>query len=154
MSVFGKLDAASVSSNPYKVEKGIYPAEITKFEFRQTKNDQRQLFLECQIEDMDSEYDDERVNKYYFLPDENMDQETFDAFPSDEKKRIRKNMATLKRDLCGSETRTDQKGLGVDPEDLNDPDWNPATLVGTKVTIGVNNYRDNTNLNWINLREE
>lgn len=157
MSIFGQLDAASISSNPFKVEKGIYPAEVTKFEFRQTQKGTRQLFLEVVITDDESEFIDDKVNKYYFLPDEDLDQEKFDQLPADERKRIRKNMATIKKDLCGNESREDQKGLGVDPNDLNDPDWNPQTLVGTKVTIGVNNFGANgngVNLQWINLRDE
>lgn len=157
MSIFGKLDAESVSSNPYKVEKGVYEAEITKFEFRKSSNDQRQLFLETVITDPDSEFCDDKVNKYYFLPDEDMDQEKFDALPSDERKRIRKNMAVVKRDLCGNDARADQKGLGIDPSDLNDPNWDPSPLVGTKVTIGVSNFGANgngVNMQWINLREE
>lgn len=157
MSIFGKLDAASVSSNPFKVEKGVYPAEVTKFEFRQTAKGQRQLFLETIITDDDSEFNDERVNKYYFLPDDDLDEEKFEALPSDEKKRVRKNLATLKKDLCGNEARPDQKGLGIDPNDLNDPNWDPTPYVGTKVTIGVSNFGANgngVNLQWINLREE
>jgi hypothetical protein len=157
MSIFGQLDAASVSSNPYKVEKGIYPAEVTKFEFRQARSGSRQLFLETVIRDEESEFDGERVNKYYFLPDADMTQEKFDALPADEKKRVRKNMATLKKDLCGTEGREDQKGLGIDVNELNDPDWDPTVVVGTPVTIGVTNFGANgngVNLQWINLRED
>ncbi len=157
MSIFGQLDAASVSSNPFKVERGVYPAQITKFEFRETRTGTRQLFLETIITDEESEFIDERVQKYYFLPDADLTQEKFDALPSDEKKRVRKNMAVLKKDLCGTEGREDQRGLGVDPNDLNDPEWNPQVLIGTEVTIGVNNYGANgngVNLQWINLRDE
>jgi hypothetical protein len=157
MSIFGQLDAESVSSNPFKVERGVYSAEVTKFEFRTTANGQRMLILNCTISDAESQFDGERVDKTYFLPPEDMTQEMLDSLPADEKKRIMRNLSTLKKDLCGDETRSDRKGLGIDPNDLNDPNWNPAVVVGTPVTIGVNNYGTNgskVDIGFINLREE
>lgn|SRR5512138_398605 len=154
MSIFGKIDAESVSSNPFKVDRGIYPGEVTKFEFRTTSNGNRQLFLETVIEDSESEFDGERVNKTYFLPDDDMDAEKLETLPSDERRRVKKNMATIKKDLCGEPGNITRRGLGIDPNDLNDPNWSPSPVVGSKVIFGVNNYKENSNIAWINLRDE
>jgi hypothetical protein len=66
-------------------------------------------------------------------------------------------MSAIKRTLCGNDGNDKQKGLGVDPDDLNDEKWDPATLVGTKVILAVNNYgptNEGVAVKWVNLDSE
>jgi hypothetical protein len=154
LSIFGKLDAESISSNPFKVDDGIYEGEVTKFEFRETRTGQRQIFLRVVIKEEESMFDGQGVDKTYWLPDADMDQEMLNSLPDDEKKRTLQNMATVKKDLCGEEGNTRRQGLAIDPNDLNDPDWDPKFMVGTPVMIGVKVYKDKSQIQWINKREE
>lgn len=159
MSIFGQLDAATIPTNPYWVEKGEYSAQVTKAEYRinKKKEGQRQLFIEYTIDDEDSQFMDSKVGQYFDLVDESMTQEAFSLLPSEEQAKLRKNMSALKRTLCGNETNSSQKGLGISVDDLNSKDWDPAVLVGTKVRIGVSNYGSNNegvNVRWANLIEE
>lgn len=156
MSLFGKLDAANIPTNPFWVEKGEYSAEVTKAHYKNNRDGQRQLVIEYTITDEDSQFLDSKVYHYFTLVDPNMTQESFALLPSEEQKSIRRTLSALKRTLCGNEGNSSQKGLGVSPDDLNDEEWNPETLVGTKVNLGVSNYGANNegvNVRWVNLSE-
>jgi hypothetical protein len=63
----------------------------------------------------------------------------------------------LKRTLCGNENNPSQKGLGINMEDLNDPEWNPEkALIGIQVNLAVNNYgasNEGVSVRWVNLRD-
>lgn len=155
MSLFGKLDAANIPTNPFFIEKGDYSAEVTKAQYKTNRDQQKQLVIEYTITDEESQFLDSRASKYYTLVDSEMTQEMFELMPADEKKKIRQAMAALKRDLCGNDNNPSQKGLGISMDDLND-DFNPEILVGTKVQIGISNYGANNegvNIRWVNLAE-
>lgn len=156
MSIFGKLDAQTIQTNSYWVEKGEYSAEVTKAEFKTNRDGDRQLFIQYTINNEDSQFLDSKVSQYFTLPDPEMTHESLLLMPPEEQKKIRLSMAKLKRTLCGNENNENQKGLGVAIDDLNDPDWNPVTLLGTKVDLAVSNYGANNqgvNINWVNLTD-
>lgn len=156
MGLFGKLDAANIPSNPFFIEKGDYSATVTKALFKANREGARQLVIEYTIDDEDSEYLDKKASQYFTLPDADMTPEAFELLPSEEKKRIRATLSSMKRTLCGNDASSTQNGLGVDPDDLNDENWNPEVLLGTKVNIGIGNYGANNegvNVRWVNLRD-
>lgn len=153
MSIFGKLDAAQVPTNAFYIEAGDYEAEVTKAHFKE-KDGQRQLVIEYTITNQDSQYLDQKAYHYYTLPDADMTAEMFELLPSDEKQKIRKTNSSIKRTLCGTDGNSKQRGLGVPEEDLNDDDWDPAVLVGTKIYMGIANFgKDGVNVRWVNLRD-
>jgi hypothetical protein len=157
MSIFGQLDAANIPTNPYFVEQGEYEAEVTNAQFKTTKNGDRQLQIRYTITDESSAFLDSVVTQFFTLVDPNMTQEDFELLPADEKAKIRKNNSALKRTLCGNENNPSQKGLGIDIDDLNDPEWSPEkALAGIKVDLAVNNYGPNNegvSVRWVNLRD-
>lgn len=155
MSIFGRLDAANIPTNPFFVEAGEYSAEVTAASYKKTDDGGRTLVIEYTINDEDSAYLDNKVSQRFVLMDPDMTEEAFALLPGEEKKRIQRSNASLKRTLCGSNEK--QRGLGVPVDDLNDADWNPATLIGTKVQIAVvNNGANNewSNVKWVNLQDE
>jgi hypothetical protein len=157
MSIFGQLDAASIPTNPFFVEKGEYQAEVTKALYKENRDQQKQLHIEYTITDESSAFFQSRVPQYFNLVDPSMTQEMFELLPPDEKKKIRGHLSNLKRTLCGNDGNDKQKGLGVVPDDLNDANWDPAVLVGTKVILAVNNYgKDDQGVavRWVNLPSE
>ncbi len=156
MSIFGKLDAQSIPSNPYFIEKGDYDAEVTKGEFRTKQDGTRQLFIEYTITEENSAYLDSRASQFFNLPDPELTQEAFNMMPADDQKKLRQQISAMKRTLCGNDANPSQKGLGVDADDLNDESWDPGSLVGTKVRIGISNYgatNEGVNVRWVNLAE-
>jgi hypothetical protein len=158
MSIFGDLDAEAVVSNPYFIEKGDYTAEVTKA-FYKTRDEGRQLVIEYTInggsDGVETQYIDSKATQYFNLVDKDMNAEKFAMLPSEDQKKIRQTNAKIKRTLCGNPSNTSQKGLGVSASDLNDPDWKPEVLVGTKVNMGISNYgTDGVNVNWVNLIQD
>lgn len=154
MSIFGKLDAANIPTNPFFVEKGEYSAEVTRAEFKTNRDGNKQLHIEYTITDETSQYLDSKIVQFFTLVDPEMTQEKFDLLPADEQKKIRRDMSSIKRTLCGNENNTSQKGLGVNADDLNSDDWNPEVVVGTKVRLAVNNYgptNEGVAIRWVNL---
>lgn len=154
MSIFGKMDAAAIQTNAFWVEAGTYSAEVTKGEFASDDNG-RYLKLEYTITDEDSQFLDSKLVHKFTLPDPEMTQESFNMLPAEDQKKLRRVFATMKRTLCGDGT-TRNKGLGVAVEDLNDENWDPTSVVGTKVRIGVaNGGADNSyvNIRWVNIEE-
>jgi hypothetical protein len=157
MSLFGKLDAANIPTNPFFVEKGEYSAEVVNAKYQNNKDGIKQLYLQFEITSEESQFFGNKVVKTYNLIDENMTQTDFELLPSEEKKKIRQTLASLKRDLCGNDSNTSQKGLGISLDDLNDENWNPEVLKGIKVDIGITNYGANNegvNVRWMNLSTE
>lgn len=154
MSLFGKLDAANIPSNPYHIDKGTYSAEVITAKYQENRDGVRQLYIQYEITDTDSEFVGSKPAKTYTLVSDDMTAEALELLPNDEKKKIRLSMSALKKDLCGNETNTSQKGLGVALEDLNEPDWDPAVLVGTKVVINIGNNGNYVNIRWVNLDED
>ena len=155
MSLFGKLDAELISTNPFKVDKGEYEATVVEARYNTNKNDVRQLVIQYEITNEDSEFKGNKVAHYLDLVDSDMTQEKLEMMPADEKKKIRMSLAKLKKTLCGNEGNVNHKGLGVDINDLNE-DWNPEILVGTAVRLGINtNGKNNeyTNVQWVNLQD-
>jgi hypothetical protein len=160
MSIFGKMDAANIPTNPYFIEAGEYHSEVTKAFFKDGRNKDgdatRQLVLEFTIKDEDSQYNGRKQPAYYNLVDPNMTQEDYELLPAKEKASIQRELSKLKRDLCGNENNSSQKGLGVDIEDLNDDSWKPETLIGTEVTLALSNWgptNEGVNIKWVNLAE-
>jgi hypothetical protein len=85
-----------------------------------------------------------------------MTAEAFLLLPTEEKQKIRREMANLKRTLCGSGNNSNRRGLGIDANDLNDPDWNPAVLKGLEVDMTITNYGPNDegiNVKYVNLSD-
>lgn len=161
MSIFGKLDAAAVKSNPLFVEAGTYHAEVTNAYFKEfNKKDgstQRQLHITYTINEPESQYDNKIAKKFYNLVDPELTPEAFALLPADDRAQIEKDMTTLKKDLCGNTTNSFQKGLGVPADDLNDDNWDPKSLVGTKVVIGVRNGgadNESVYVQWVNLDDK
>lgn len=148
MSIFGKLDAATVSTNPFWIEAGEYTAEVSKAEYKTNRDNQRQLHIEYTITDEDSRFDGNKANSFFNLVDEDMDETKFATLPKDDQKKITRDLANLKKALCGSDGNSNQPGLGIDPDDLNDAEWDPAVLMGVKVTLAVANWGEkNTGVN-------
>lgn len=157
MGLFGKLDAANIPTNPFFVAKGDYSAEVVASRYQVKPDGTKQFYIQYEITNEDSEYLGKKPTRIYDLVDENMTEKDFELLPSDEKNKIRNRMSSLKRDLCGNTANAYQKGLGVSLEDVNDPDWNPETIVGTKVNIGITNYgpdNEGVNIRWVNLAQE
>jgi hypothetical protein len=154
MSIFGELDAENIKSNAYFVEAGDYSAEVTDAKFQTNKDGDRQLSIEYTINDEDSQYFDSKVKQFFTLVPADMTQEKMLTLPTETQKSIRRSNSALKRTLCGNPANSSQKGLGVPASDLNDKNWDPAVLRGTKVNIGVNNYgSDGVNVRWVNLAD-
>jgi hypothetical protein len=154
MSIFGKLDAATIPTNPFFIEKGEYAAEVTDAKYNTNRDDVRQLVIKFVITDDNSQYCDVPVTKYFNLVDSEMTQESFELLPADEKKKIRLSMSNLKKFLCGNDGNSNHRGLGVDPDVLNDDNWDPSSMTGTKVIVGITNYgptNEGVNLQWVNL---
>ncbi len=157
MGIFGQLDAANIPTNPFYIEKGDYSAEVTDAKFKTNRDQVKQLYIQYTINDEDSQFLDSKAVQFFDLPDENMTQEMFSLLPSDEQRKMRRNLAALKRTLCGNDSNSSQKGLGVDQNDLNDPNWDPAVLMGTKVNLSITNYgatNEGVNIKWVNLQED
>jgi hypothetical protein len=155
MSIFGKLDAANIPTNPFWVEKGEYSAEVTKAEYKFNRDQQKQLFIEYTITSPESQFLDSKVPQFFTLVDPEMTQEAFAMLPAEEQKAIRRTNSALKRTLCGNDNNPKQRGLGVNPDDLNDENWDPGTLVGTKVDLAINNYgatSEGVAVRWVNLQ--
>ena len=154
MSIFGQLDAKAIPASPYYIAQGEYSAEVTKAEYRIRKETQeRQLFLEFTIDDEESLFHNKKAAKFFDLVDPELTNEKLMMLPASEQATTHKNLATLKRALCGF---NNVKGLGVDPDDLNDENWSPATLQGLKVIITVTNWgpdNQNVNVKYANLVE-
>lgn len=153
MSIFGKLDAENVPSNPFWVAKGEYESEITDAKFGTNRDNQRQLIIEFTINDKESQFIDQKVKKYFDLVDVDFDTDKFELLPPEEQKRTRIRISSLKNALCGNGKN---KGLGVDPSELNDEHWNPETLKGIQCDIAISNYGTNNegvNVRWANIRD-
>ncbi len=157
MSLFGKLDAANIPTNSFFVAAGEYSATITVAAYRNKKDGSgRQLHIEYQINDPDSEYLDSKVSQWFDLVDPDMTEETFELLPADEKKKIRKTNSAIKRTLCGNPGRDDQPGLGLTEDDLNDPEWEPKNLVGSLVDLVIYNFGTNNDgvaVRYVNLQQ-
>jgi hypothetical protein len=152
MSIFGKLDAANIPTNPFWVGAGEYTAEVTDAKYKVNRDDEKQLVIEYTIDDETSEFVDSRVAQFFTLINPDMTKEDLELLPPEEKKNIRRSIAALKRTLCGTDKN---QGLGIEPDDLNDPEWDPAVLKGSKVNIGVVNYgssNEGVSVRWVNLR--
>lgn len=156
MSLFGKLDAANIPSNPYYIEQGEYPAQVSNagYKTRQTTNGaERQIFIEYVITDETSQFLDQKATQFFTLVDPEMTEEQFALLPKDDQAKIRRNNSALKKTLCGNEANRAQPGLGVPIEDLNDENWDPKILVGIDVNIGIRNWGENNqgvNIAWVN----
>lgn len=154
MSIFGKLDAATVKTNPFFVEQGEYEAEVTACNFNVNKDNIKQLRIEYTITSAESTYRDYKVVTFIDLVDAEMTNEQLALMPTAELTKIRRNMALLKRTLCGSDGNDRQHGLGVDVDDLNGDNWDPETVKGTKVNLGITNFgTDGVQVKWVNTRD-
>lgn len=142
MSIFGKLDAALVKTDPFFIAAGDYYASITASEVK-IYEEKPQFVITYKINDASSPYNNFSARKIYNLPDPDMTQEDYELLSGKERQRLDTAMASLKRDLCGRDEDPEDNGLGVDPNDLNNPEWNPASLVGLEVIISINNYGAN-----------
>jgi hypothetical protein len=156
MSIFGKMDAETIPTNPYFVAAGDYSATVTKAEFRNNRDQEKQLFIEYTIDDEESPFLDSKVGQYFTLVDSEMTPEIFATLPAGDQKKIRQRLASLKRTLCGNDGNDSQPGLGVNPEDLNSDSWDPAVLLGTKVDLSISNYGSGNppqgvNVRWANI---
>jgi hypothetical protein len=156
MSVFGKLDAATIPTNPFWIEKGEYEAEVTKAEYKKDRDGNNQLFFEYTIDQEESQFNKKKASQFFTLVDPEMTAEDFELLPATEKAKISRTNSALKRTLCGNDANDSQQGLGVDADDLNDEDWDPSVLVGRKINMGIANYGakdEGVNVRWVNLRD-
>lgn len=152
MGIFGDLDIDEIPDNPFWVKAGDYLALVSNayFTFSEKKN-VNQLVICYTISSEDSDYYGAEVRDYFdYYPDIN--KETLQNLPGDERRKIVGALSAIKRRLCG---QPDQKrrGLGVDPADL-DGKWEPNSIVGLEVELGVVNRGENdeyTNVSWANL---
>ncbi len=152
MGIFGQLDAAAIPSNAFFIKQGEYPAEVTLAEFQTNKDDERMLVIEYTINDESSEFDGQKQRQRFVLIDSAMTQEMFEELSGEEKKTLRNRMTNLKRTLCGNGSFS--KGLGVDINDLNDPEWNPSVLMGLQVIMAIKNFgaeNTGTSINYVNI---
>lgn len=157
MSVFGKLDAANIKTNPFFIEKGVYHAEVTNGQIKTNRDNQRQLVIEYTINEADSAYNDKKISHYFTLPAEDMTQEDYELLSPEERQKLDNILSAMKRTLCGNDANASQKGLGVSEDDLNDESWNPATLIGTKVMLAIRNYgekNEGVGIHWVNLQQD
>lgn len=158
MSIFGKLDAMSIPTNPFWIEEGEYTATVSSATIKTAKdNNTRQLVIEFTITDENSAYLDQKASKYFDLVDPELTEEAYALLPAEQKKIIKRNTSSLKKFLCGSDGSTSQTGLGVNADDLNSEEWNPEYLVGTEVTVAINNYGTNNTgvgVRWANLLKD
>ncbi len=145
MSIFGKLDAETVKSNPFHVDAGDYLGEITDADYKTNSDGERRLFIEYTITNDESSFKGSKVKEYLRLPPEDFTMEQFTMLPPDDQKKIREQMAKVKARLCGYSERN--RGLGVDSSDLNDPAWSPKALMGIQVRFGVTNGTDGSYVN-------
>ena len=156
MNIFGKLDAANIPTSPFFIEAGEYSAEVTKATYKENREGQKQLLIEYTITNEESQFLDSKATQFFTLVDPEMTSEKLELLPAEEKKRIRQSLASLKRTLCGNDNNSSQQGLGVDINDLNDDNWDPATLIGTKVDLAISNYGTNNqgvNIRWANIKD-
>jgi hypothetical protein len=141
MSIFGKLDAAVISTNPFKIDEGDYDGEIVDAEFGTARDGEtRQLMIEYTITTEESSFKGQNVKEFFSLVPEDFDNASMAMLPPSEQQKIRQNLANLKKRLCGHSEKN--KGLGVDEDDLNSSDWNPVVLKGLQVRLGIHNGRD------------
>lgn len=152
MGIFGKLDAAAVKTNPFFIEEGTYEAEVTKAEYKINRDGAKQLVLQYTIDESESAFNGKTASQYFTLPDENLDAETFLLLPPDERAKTDKVLSSLKRTLCGNAANQTQRGLGVSEDDLNEDDWDPKSLVGTRINLGISNWgAEGVNIKFVNI---
>jgi hypothetical protein len=156
MSIFGQLDAANIKTNPLFIEQGEYVAEVTKAEFRKrASDDARQLYFQYTITQEESKYNGKRASQFFTLVSSDMTAEMLAELPVDEQEKIEKSNSALKRTLSGTSGFANQKGLGLAEEDLNNPEWTPESLIGTKIILTISNYGiDGVNVRSVNIIEE
>ncbi len=141
MSIFGKLDAANIKTNPLFIEQGEYPAEVTKAEFRTRESDgTRQLYFQYTITDENSKFNNKKASQFFNLVDPDMTAEMLAELPTEEQEKIEKTNSALKRTLFGTNGFANQHGLGVTEEELNDPEWTPEPLIGTRIILTIGNF--------------
>jgi hypothetical protein len=70
MSIFGKMDAATIPTNPFWIEAGEYKAQVTDAKYQTNRNDEKQLVIEYTIVDADSEFVDKNAKQYFVLVDD------------------------------------------------------------------------------------
>jgi hypothetical protein len=151
MSLFGKLDAEVIKTNPFHIPAGDYSAEVTKAEYRQGNEGQKQIYFQFTITEEGSPSKGQKPNMKFNLPDPEMTQEMLELLPVAEQQKINRSLGKLKKILCGTDGNDSQRGLGVKPDDLNDADWDPNTLVGTKINMGIGNFgSDGVEIRWVN----
>lgn len=156
MSIFGALDAAKIPTNPFYIEAGVYEAEVTNAFYKNNKDDEKQLVIEYTITDEESSFLDSKTSQYFTLVPENMTEKDVAMLPAEDQRKLRRTLSALKKTLCGNENNPRMKGLGVPIEDL-DEDWQPETLIGTKIVLQISNYgptNEGVNIKSVNLREE
>lgn len=154
MSIFGKLDAAAIKTNPLYIEAGEYPAEVTAAEFRVNKDGDRQLYLKYTITDEESKYNKKSATQFFKLVPDDMTAEDLANLPADEQEKIEKTISSMKRTLSGTSGFANQRGLGVSEDDLNDPEWTPDSLIGKQITLTISNWgTDGVNIRNVNLRD-
>jgi hypothetical protein len=156
MGIFGKLDAETIHTNIYFVEAGEYVGEVTEAKFQLNRDgNQRQLVIDIKIDMEESKYNKKNVRQTFNLVDADMTAEAFALLPVEEQQKIHRENSNLKRFLCGNDGRPDHKGYGVAVDDLNDADWTPEVIKGTRVKFGIKNFgTDGVQVHWVNLLEE
>ncbi len=155
MSIFGQLDAANIKTNPLYIEAGEYEAEVTKAEFRKrASDDARQIYFQYTITAEESKYKGKKASQFFTLVSADMTAEMLAELPVEEQEKIEKSNAALKRTLSGTAGFSNQKGLGVTEEDLNNPEWTPEHLIGTKIILTISNYStEGVNVRSVNIIE-
>lgn len=139
MSIFGELDAKEIPNNPFFIPAGEYSGVVSGAEIKEDRTGQLRLNIEYTISD-DNAYHGKTVrDSFRIFP--NLTRADFEMLQPKEKSEISSERSRLKQRLCG-DPAFDDPGLGVNPEDLNDDNWDPKSLVGTLVDLTITNSAD------------
>lgn len=152
IGIFGSLDAKSIPDNPYHVDAGEYRALVTNAYFHRNEDkDLDQLVIVYTIQDETSKFHNRSVSDWFTIFPQLTEEEVALLSPEEERK-VEGAMSAVRRRLCG-QPKFNRPGLGVPVEDLNDPEWDPKTLMNTEVDLAVvNSGEENeyTNIRWVN----
>lgn len=129
MGIFGDLDLASASDDPFSVDDGTYEAVVTKAEVRKNKNETDNfLVLEYTIED-DGNMSGRKVSEWKKIPKQ--DAEDFDRAASFLKQRL--------------------LSIGIPNERINT--FEPDDALGASVVITVKTKDGYANVNKVALSD-
>lgn len=137
MSIFGDLDIASASDDPFKVPPNVYNAVVSEVKVGETKDKSKTgMTLIYTISDPGGEHDKKQVREWKHIPTP--------ADPKNLSGEDKRAMSFLKARLLD---------LGIPEERVNSV--TPEDLIGKEVTIDVREGKnDFTNVNSVTLLQD